>query len=71
MNAPLLADPGLRVRLRSFCSGCRQLFGVPDYERYLAHAAERHPGKPLLSRREFCAQAIDRRYGGGGGMRCC
>lgn len=49
---------------------CRQLFGIPDYERYLAHAAERHPGAPVLSRREFCAEAIERKYGKRG-PRCC
>ena len=49
---------------------CRQLFGIPDYERYLAHAAERHPGAPVLSRRDFCAQAIERKYGKSG-PRCC
>jgi uncharacterized short protein YbdD (DUF466 family) len=64
------AEEGLRPRLRSLCSACRQVFGMPDYERYLAHAAERHPGAPLLTRGGFCAQAIDRRYGAGG-ARCC
>jgi uncharacterized short protein YbdD (DUF466 family) len=49
---------------------CRQLFGIPDYERYLAHAAARHPGAPVLSRRDFCAQAIERKYGKSG-PRCC
>jgi uncharacterized short protein YbdD (DUF466 family) len=49
---------------------CRQLFGIPDYERYLAHAAARHTGAPLLSRRDFFAQAIDRKYGKSG-PRCC
>jgi uncharacterized short protein YbdD (DUF466 family) len=43
---------------------------MPDYERYLAHAAERHPGAPVLARGEFCAQAIERKYGAGG-ARCC
>jgi uncharacterized short protein YbdD (DUF466 family) len=49
---------------------CRQLFGIPDYERYLAHAAARHPGAAVLSRRDFCAQAIERKYGKSG-PRCC
>jgi uncharacterized short protein YbdD (DUF466 family) len=49
---------------------CRQLFGIPDYERYLAHASAHHPGAPVLSRREFCAQAIERKYGKNG-PRCC
>lgn len=47
-----------------------QVFGIPDYERYLSHMASHHPGDPLLSRREFCARAIDRKYTRNG-SRCC
>ena len=57
-------------RARGIGQICRQLFGIPDYERYLAHAAEHHPGAPVLSRRDFCAQAIERKYGKSG-PRCC
>ena len=57
-------------RLRGIRQICRQMFGIPDYERYLAHAAARHPGAPVLSRRDFCAQAIERKYGKNG-PRCC
>jgi uncharacterized short protein YbdD (DUF466 family) len=49
---------------------CRQMFGIPDYERYLAHAATHHPDLPVLSRREFYARAIERKYGKSG-PRCC
>jgi len=61
---------GLGARWRAVCGTCRQIFGMPDYERYLAHAAGRHPGGPVMSRAEYCRFAIDRRYGKGG-MRCC
>jgi uncharacterized short protein YbdD (DUF466 family) len=57
-------------RLRGIRQICRQMFGIPDYERYLAHAAARHPGAPVLSRRAFCDQAIDRKFGKSG-PRCC
>jgi uncharacterized short protein YbdD (DUF466 family) len=57
-------------RVRGIRQICRQMFGIPDYERYLAHAATRHPGAPVLSRRDFCAQAIERKYGKSG-PRCC
>ncbi len=46
------------------------MFGIPDYERYTAHMAAKHPGEPLLSRRDFFAQSIDRKYGKSG-PRCC
>jgi len=62
---------GLRDRARQLCSACRQVLGMPDYERYLTHAAARHPGAPVLTRRDFFAQAIERKYGNGGGARCC
>ena len=57
-------------RVRVIRQICRQMFGIPDYERYLAHAAVRHPDAPVLSRREFCAQAIERKYGRSA-PRCC
>jgi uncharacterized short protein YbdD (DUF466 family) len=57
-------------RMRGVRQVCRQMFGIPDYERYLAHAAARHPGAPILSRRDFCARAIERKYGKSG-PRCC
>ena len=55
------APGGLRERARSLCSACRQIFGMPDYERYLAHAAERHPGAPVLTQSDFFVQAIERK----------
>jgi uncharacterized short protein YbdD (DUF466 family) len=64
------AQGGLRARVRYLCSACSQVFGMPDYERYLAHAAARHPGAPVLTRGDFFVQAIERKYGTGG-ARCC
>lgn len=79
-DAPMVAPPaddaggvaksGLREYARVLRQGCRQVFGVPDYERYLTHMAAHHPGEPLLSRRDFFVQAIDRKYGKSG-PRCC
>jgi len=64
------AQGGLRERARSLCSACRQVFGIPDYERYLAHAAARHPGAPVLTRSDFYVQAIERKYDKGGARWC-
>ena len=61
---------GLRAYARALRQGCRQVFGIPDYDRYVAHMAAQHPGDPLLSRRDFFAQTIDRKYGKSG-PRCC
>ena len=68
-NEPASAA-GFFNRLRDVRQVCRQIFGIPDYERYLAHAAARHPGKPVLSRGAYCAQVIEHKYGKGG-QRCC
>jgi uncharacterized short protein YbdD (DUF466 family) len=68
-------DPGVTrglvfEKLLGVRQACRQMFGIPDYERYLAHAATRHPDLPVLSRREFYARAIEHKYGKSG-PRCC
>jgi uncharacterized short protein YbdD (DUF466 family) len=64
----------LRGRLRVLGRGARQaylqVFGIPDYEGYAAHMAAQHPGEPVLSRRAFFAQSIERKYGRSG-PRCC
>ena len=57
-------------RLRAVRQGYLQVVGIPDYERYVAHAASHHPGEPVLPRREFYLQEIERKYGRSG-PRCC
>jgi uncharacterized short protein YbdD (DUF466 family) len=64
------ARASFRDRLRALRSGYMQIIGIPDYERYLGHMAAHHPGETPLSRREFCARSIDRKYGRSG-PRCC
>jgi uncharacterized short protein YbdD (DUF466 family) len=67
------ATPPSRARelAHALRSAWLQVFGIPDYERYLAHRAAHHPGEPVLSRQCFAAQAIERKYGSGRGPRCC
>ena len=48
----------------------RRVIGAPDYECYLAHVAQRHPGSVPLSRDEFARDALARRYDRPG-SRCC
>ena len=68
------ANPALQSRLRMLArtirQGYLQVFGIADYERYLTHHDLHHPERPLLSRQEFHAQAIDRKYCRSG-ARCC
>ena len=63
-------EGGLRAWLHSVKQGLKQVVGIPDYERYLAHHAEHHPGEPPMTQEEFVAKAIDRKYCGSG-PRCC
>jgi uncharacterized short protein YbdD (DUF466 family) len=71
-SPPVAGAPNARPgeRLRRLGRACRQVFGIPDYERYLEHMAAHHLGEPVLPRREFFARAIDRKYGKSG-PRCC
>jgi uncharacterized short protein YbdD (DUF466 family) len=48
----------------------RRITGMPDYENYLAHQREKHPGDAVLSEREFYDRYLESRYGGAG-SRCC
>lgn len=47
------------------------MVGQPSYRAYLAHMAERHPGRRPMSRVEFFRDREKMRYGGKGGGRCC
>jgi uncharacterized short protein YbdD (DUF466 family) len=48
----------------------RQIIGVPDYERYVAHLAEAHPGCEPISRDAFMRERLEARYNRPG-SKCC
>ena len=48
----------------------RRIAGMPDYQGYLSHQRDKHPGEPILSEREFYDRYVESRYGGAG-SRCC
>lgn len=48
----------------------RSLIGVPDYDTYLRHCREQHPGRPAMNYEQFFADRQAARYRGAGG-RCC
>jgi uncharacterized short protein YbdD (DUF466 family) len=58
------------LTLRHLRDAYHRLFGIPDYQAYVQHMRERHPGKACLSRREFVSGAIDHKYSRRG-QRCC
>jgi uncharacterized short protein YbdD (DUF466 family) len=63
----------IRRELRAYAAALwrtlRALSGDDAYERYRAHHAAHHPREPLMSRRAFCAEATQRKWGGV--SRCC
>jgi len=67
LSAGATPSAGWRARLRR---AYLQLFGIPDYARYLGHMHTHHPEAPVLTARAFHAQAIDRKYCKSG-PRCC
>ena len=60
----------LRVALRNAAAVVRRIVGVPDYDRYVAHVRECHPGTSPMSRSEFVRQRLEDRYSRPG-QRCC
>jgi len=51
----------------------RLMVGVPDYETYVAHRRQSHPGEPIMSYEDFFRERQASRYGEGRGKinRCC
>jgi uncharacterized short protein YbdD (DUF466 family) len=74
MNAGASGPAGVMCSAQDWRARVRraylQVFGIPDYARYLDHMGAHHPGAPVLSERAFHAQAIDRKYRKSG-ARCC
>jgi uncharacterized short protein YbdD (DUF466 family) len=48
----------------------RRILGAPDYERYLRHVREAHPGEKPLSLAEFHRLQLEGKYSRPG-TRCC
>ena len=48
----------------------RTVIGAPDYERYVDHMHDHHPGCDVVSRDEFMRQRLENRYSRPG-SRCC
>ncbi|MBN9480276.1 MAG: YbdD/YjiX family protein [Bordetella sp.] len=47
------------------------MIGQPDYDAYVAHAKATHPDQVPLDRTAFFRLHEARRFGEGGGFRCC
>ena len=60
----------LPSKLKKLASAARLALGLPDYETYLAHHRERHPGEAVMSYEEFFRARVAAKYGKGS-TRCC
>jgi uncharacterized short protein YbdD (DUF466 family) len=40
----------------------RLMVGIPDYETYVAHRRENHPGQPVMTYEEFFRERQSARY---------
>jgi uncharacterized short protein YbdD (DUF466 family) len=40
----------------------RLMVGVPDYDTYVAHRREHHPGEPVMTYTQFFRERQDARY---------
>ncbi len=51
----------------------RLMVGVPDYETYVAHRRQNHPGLPVMTYEEFFRERQEARYAVGKGRfrGCC
>jgi uncharacterized short protein YbdD (DUF466 family) len=51
----------------------RLMVGVPDYETYVKHRQENHPGQPIMTYEEFFVERQEARYAVGKGRfkGCC
>ena len=60
----------LKDALRRAGSILRRVIGAPDYERYVAHVRDCHPGTTPMSRADFERARLEQRYSTPG-QRCC
>ncbi len=60
----------IRESIRRVARVARRVIGVPDYDTYLAHVRECHPGAVPLTRQEFERLRLEDRYSRPG-QRCC
>lgn len=60
---------GIRELILRVGSVIRRIIGAPDYERYVSHLRQAHPGEEPVSEKEFIKGQMDGRVKPG--SRCC
>ena len=58
--------PAMAVRLRGILRGAAQtarlMVGVPDYQTYVDHRRNHHPGEPIMTYEQFYVDRLNARY---------
>lgn len=67
---PLKVRSQIRQRIEMVLKVVRRIIGVPDYEGYVKHVCEHHPGATPLTRKEFERERMAAKYTRPG-SRCC
>jgi uncharacterized short protein YbdD (DUF466 family) len=68
---------GVARRARFVCDmvvqTARLMVGVPDYDTYVSHLQANHPGRPIMTHKEFFRERQEARYSVGKGRfrGCC
>ncbi len=61
--------------LKALWSGVKRtvllMIGIPDYQCYVRHRQDHHPGEAVMSYEEFFRNRQDSRYGSDRIGRCC
>ena len=60
----------MSAALRRVAAVVRRVVGVPDYDRYVAHVRECHPGTEPMTHRQFEESRLYDKYSRPG-QRCC
>ena len=60
----------LADQVRRVAKVVRTIIGAPDYERYVDHVQNCHPGRTPMTRDEFAKSRMEARYNQPGN-RCC
>ena len=65
----------MRKSISTFWKALRRtvllMIGVPDYQNYVRHCRDHHPGDKVMTYDEFFRNRQDARYGDGRMGRCC
>jgi uncharacterized short protein YbdD (DUF466 family) len=61
---------GITGGVRSLRQSLRLMVGVPEYDTYVAHMRNNHPGQHVMPYQEFFRERQEARYGGKI-SRCC